>query len=145
MFLFTFDIRGFNIGSTARTPIRLRRSTINADFSLTSKGESHPNEGVKLTSNSHGFRVLSIKISNPKSSVNARNKINKITKKTFKLQKIKCFFFFTKAGVYVLDELLHPANYSRCSCQYGFYYNVLNSLHQFLRVVIVCPQVPQQS
>lgn len=59
---------GRNIGSIAGIPTRVSKSAINADFNLTSSGESQPNDGVKLTSNNHGFNVSSIKISNPNNS-----------------------------------------------------------------------------
>ena len=59
---------GRNIGSIAGMPTRVSKSAINADFNLTSSGESQPNDGVKFTSSSHGFNVSSIKISNPNSS-----------------------------------------------------------------------------
>ena len=67
---------GRRIGSTAGIPTKVSKSAISADFNLTSRGESQPNEGVKLTSNSHGFNVSSIKISKPKSS-EKKKKINK--------------------------------------------------------------------
>lgn len=56
------------IGSTAGKPTRVSRSAIKADLSLTSSGESHPNEGLKFTSSNHGFSVSSISMSNPNSS-----------------------------------------------------------------------------
>lgn len=53
-------------------------------------------------------------------------------------------YIFTKTCVHVLDKLLYAADDARGSCQYRLYYDVLDSLHQSLSVVIVRPQVPEQ-
>lgn len=62
---------GLNIGSTAGIPINVSKSANMADFNLTSKGVSHPNDGDKLTSKSHGFKFSSTRMSNPYSSENS--------------------------------------------------------------------------
>lgn len=59
---------GLNMGSTAGIPIRVSKSANMADFSLTSNGVSHPNDGDKLTSKSHGFKCSSTSMSNPYNS-----------------------------------------------------------------------------
>jgi hypothetical protein len=56
---------GLKIGSTAGIPTRVRRSASMADFNRTSRGLSQPRDGDRFTSNSHGFKLESIKISNP--------------------------------------------------------------------------------
>lgn len=56
------------IGSTAGNPTNVNRSANMADFNRTSNGVSQPNDGDKFTSNSHGFKFESIRISNPYSS-----------------------------------------------------------------------------
>lgn len=59
---------GLKTGSTAGTPTRVSKSDNIADLSRTSKGLSQPNEGERFTSKSQGFKLASIKISNPNSS-----------------------------------------------------------------------------
>lgn len=61
-------VDGLRTGSTAGMPTRDSKSDNIADFNLTSKGLSQFNDGERFTSNSHGFRFLSISISKPNSS-----------------------------------------------------------------------------
>lgn len=56
---------GLSIGSTAGSPTSVSKSASIADFSRTSKGLSQPRDGERFTSNSHGFRFASIRISKP--------------------------------------------------------------------------------
>lgn len=61
-------VDGLRTGSTAGMPTRDNKSDNIADFNLTSNGLSQFNEGERFTSNSHGFKFLSISISKPNSS-----------------------------------------------------------------------------
>lgn len=62
-------VDGLSIGSIAGIPTRVNRSANIADFNRTSNGLSHPSEGERFISNSHGFKVSSTNISKPYNSV----------------------------------------------------------------------------
>ena len=59
-------------GSTAGRPTKVSRSLIIDDFTRRSIGESHPSDGDRFTSNSHGFKSSSTKISKPYNSENEK-------------------------------------------------------------------------
>lgn len=56
------------MGSTRGIPINVNKSDSIADFKRVSRGESHPREGDKLTSNNHGFKSESMRTSKPYNS-----------------------------------------------------------------------------
>ena len=82
-------------------PARLNKSEITLDFILWSNIESQAREGERLTSSSHGFKALSIKISNPNNSKQFFLWGTNISKELFNIGSADIIVFITISSIFL--------------------------------------------